>query len=160
MLKTFNLIGGYPGSGKTTYVKNILSHDDLLLDDCKCDDFTPSIVTKNNVFITNPNFVTEKYRNQYIKKIKHYYPDCDISLILFENDFNNCLFNALKREINKNGHSNKIELSLLRLQKNFSIPENITAIPVYKDVDYNTNDIKKWLEISQNYFNNHPDFKF
>lgn len=160
MLKTFNLIGGYPGSGKTTYVKNILSHDDLLLDDCKCDDFTPSIVTKNNVFITNPNFVSESFRNKYIKKIKKYYPNADIKLTIFENDFNNCLFNALKRELNRNGHSNKIELSLIRLQKSFSIPENANIVPVYKDKNNNINDIKKWLQISQEYFDNHPDFKF
>jgi adenylate kinase family enzyme len=101
------IIIGLPGSGKTTYYEEKLKPLEFEF----FDDFISSIVNgemmkmikegKTNICIADPRLCNYEIFKRVIKLIEVYIDKSKIQLILFENDKDKCLLNALKRA-NKN----------------------------------------------------------
>lgn len=126
------LLIGLPGSGKTTYAHSISDCDTVILDDVKYNDI-PKDIEAGHLIFTNPNMCEQSYKDKYIRKIKHLYPVSKTKEIYFENNPELCLENALRREREKTGNSNYIELSVERLAKVYTIPDQAEIIPVFDD---------------------------
>lgn len=120
-------IVGLPGSGKTTFAKNI-SNGYRLIDDPVnfIKDVKPYL--DENLIITDPSLCIESNRVSATNMIKSYNPYIKIDWLFFENDPESCILNASGR-INK-----KVDNYIKTLSKVYKIPTGSTIVDVYKKV--------------------------
>ena len=115
---------GLPGSGKTIWAQNyIKEHPEYtLVDDPKLLDQIPR---EGNLIIVDPMLCRKETLDHAIKLL-----DSDYECIYFENNPENCLWNAHRRQ-EKEPHK-YVDPTIQRLTKIYKIPEGVKPIKVIK----------------------------
>ncbi len=123
-------IAGLPASGKTTYAKNLQAKESaILIDDPKAwEDIEAVLLTNQDrtIIITDPHFCSTGARINATTRLFSW--GFEVTWIFFENDLNACIENYKRR------HHGKMSADLAWFSKNYTIPENSTIIPVWKQL--------------------------
>lgn len=121
-------IVGLPGSGKTELSKKINSQNNnryKIIDDPKSfDQILPFL--DQDLIISDPAFCLEKNRELAIRKITEENPNVKIDWIFFENDPDQCLINAERRE------NKKVDSYIKNSTKTYTIPKGSNIIKVWR----------------------------
>lgn len=129
------IIIGLPASGKTTYYNNNLKDNFKFYDDFISNIFDGNLINdlrkkKDDICITDPRLCNYQTFIRIMKLINEIIDKKDIQLILFENDKNKCLINAMKREkrnVNKSIEFNSLFYNLENyFDYNYEIKEIMT----------------------------------
>jgi len=129
------IIIGLPASGKTTYYNNNLKDNFKFYDDFISNIFDGNLINdlrknKDDICITDPRLCNYQTFIRIMKLINEIIDKKDIQLILFENDKNKCLINAMKREkrnVNKSIEFNSLLYNLENyFDYNYEIKEIMT----------------------------------
>jgi GTPase SAR1 family protein len=95
------IIIGLPASGKTTYYNTYLKNDYILFDDFINNFYDNELIDaiKNNMNICaiDPRLCNYSTFTEFITIFQEYISKDNIKLILFPNNKNNCIDNAIKR---------------------------------------------------------------
>lgn len=129
------IIIGLPACGKTTYYNNNLKDNFKFYDDFISNIFDGNLINdlrkkKDDICITDPRLCNYQTFIRIMKLINEIIDKKDIQLILFENDKNKCLINAMKREkrnVNKSIEFNSLFYNLENyFDYNYEIKEIMT----------------------------------
>lgn len=129
------IIIGLPACGKTTYYNNNLKDNFKFYDDFISNIFDGNLINdlrkkKDDICITDPRLCNYQTFIRIMKLINEIIDKKDIQLILFENDKNKCLINAMKREkrnVNKSIEFNSLLYNLENyFDYNYEIKEIMT----------------------------------
>jgi len=122
------IIIGLPGSGKTTYSNKLKLNNYQIFDDFISNFFNGNLIAalKNyiNICINDPRLCDINIFNKYIKIIQNFVSKENISLVLFQNNYNACLKNLTDiKKINSLKYlSTKYDLDNYQLYNHIIIP--------------------------------------
>lgn len=135
------LIGGLPGSGKTTLAKKLLEEnpDLILFDDLSLysDPFSALTGLTGDFIITDPYLCREDDRNTLEQHLYSEYPDIIFSYIMFKNEPNICLENVAFRQDGR-----KVKTFIEILSRRYTVPEDAQILDVVSTLEPNLTKIK------------------
>lgn len=136
------IVIGLPGSGKTYFCKNFCqSNAYVLIDDFISGFYNGNlldfIISGQKIIINDPRLCIQSIFSKYVSIIETYVNRNQIHLVLFENQPDQCIINAL----NRNEKKNNIKQTIMRYSENYHtinyINWNHEIIKVYCDYDHN-----------------------
>lgn len=133
MPKQITLLIGLPGSGKSDYIsKNFNKGEYTVVDDPRKAGDIP-LEFDNHLIIADCHLCREQSMNGFKSFAEKNFPDIPINYIYFENNPEQCFKNAAFRNDGR-----IVEPTIRHMSKTYTIPEGVTAIPVF-----NTDTLKK-----------------
>ena len=126
MTKKITVLIGFPGSGKSHYIKQHFNSEDYtILDDPRSPkDFPDSF--DNHLIIADCHLCRPGVLDSFYVFAKKRYPDSQVNLVYFENNPTQCLKNVDYRNDGR-----LVEPTIKHMTKSYTIPEGIESVPVF-----------------------------